>query len=272
MKDRSKLCIHTVTTKPWDLDTAVNHYARAGIKGITVWRNALEGKNPSEAGKMIREAGMEVVSLCRGGFFPAKLKRERRKAIRENERIIDEAAELGAPMIVLVCGADPEQPLIDSRSQIEEGINEIKHRAKRAGVRLAVEPLHPMYADTRSAINTMKQANDLCDRINDDTVGIAVDVYHLWWDPELGPEIRRAGKKNRLFAFHICDWRSPPEDILYDRGLMGEGCINIKEIKNWMERDGFDGFNEVEIFSNRYWTMDQSRFLDMILEAYRDHV
>ncbi|MFP4442121.1 MAG: sugar phosphate isomerase/epimerase family protein [Spirochaetia bacterium] len=272
MKDRSKLCIHTITTKPWDLETAVNHYARAGVKGITVWRDALEGRNPAEAGRMIGDAGLEIVSFCRGGFFPARLKKDRRKAVRENEKIIDEAAELGAPMIVLVCGADPSQPLNDSRLQIEEGINEVKDRAKKAGVKLAVEPLHPMYADTRSAINTMKQANELCDRINDSNVGIAVDVYHLWWDPGLGPEIRRAGKKKRLFAFHVCDWRTPTEDILFDRGLMGEGCIDIKEIRGWMETDGFNGYNEVEIFSNRYWTMDQSRYLDMILEADRDHV
>ena len=268
LSDTSRLCIHTITTRPWPLEDAVRHYASAGVAGITVWREALEGRDPAEAGRMIRDAGLAVVSLCRGGFFPGKEAGSRRKAVDENRRIIDEAAQLGAPLIVLVCGAVPGLPLGEARRQIRDGIEAILAHARDSGVRLAVEPLHPMYADTRSAINTLRQANDLTTAIASPVVGVAVDVYHLWWDPELETEIRRCAEMQRLFAFHICDWRSPTEDLLYDRGLMGEGCIPVRQIRGWMETAGFAGFNEVEIFSTHRWSQDQGRFLQQIIQAY----
>jgi len=196
----------------------------------------------------------------------------RQKAIDDNLRAIDEAEALGAPLVVLVCGADAGQPLIDSRRQICDGIVAVLDRAEQANVRLAIEPLHPMYADTRSAINTMAQANDTCDAIDSPLVGVAVDVYHLWWDPSLEQEIKRCGDAGRLFAFHGCDWRSPTEDLLNDRGLMGEGCINVPQIRGWVEKAGFDGgFIEVEIFSDRYWAIDQAEFLEEIKHAYLNH-
>jgi sugar phosphate isomerase/epimerase len=268
LTDTSRMCIHTITTRPWPLEDAVRHYAEVGVAGITVWRDALEGREPAAAGRMIRDAGLTAVSLCRGGFFPSADAAGRAKAVDENRRIIDEARRLEAPHIVLVCGAVPGIPLGESRKQIREGIEAILPDAEAAGVRLAVEPLHPMYADTRSAINTLRQANDLTEAIGSPMVGVAVDVYHLWWDPELETEIRRCAAMRRLFAFHICDWKSPTEDLLYDRGLMGEGCIPIREIRGWMEAAGFDGFNEVEIFSTRRWSQDQGRFLAEIVQAY----
>jgi sugar phosphate isomerase/epimerase len=136
---------------------------------------------------------------------------------------------------------------------------------------LAIEPLHPMYADTRSAINTLAQANDMAEKLNSHWVGVAVDVYHLWWDSQLETEIMRCGKNNKLLAFHISDWKSPTVDILNDRGLMGEGCIPVRKIRSWVEATGFRGFNEVEIFSNEYWKLDQSVFLEKILTAYKAH-
>jgi sugar phosphate isomerase/epimerase len=268
LRDTSRLCIHTITTRPWPLEDAVRHYAAAGVAGITVWREALEGRDPAGAGRMIRDAGLDVVSLCRGGFFPGRDEGSRREAVDENRRIIDEAAKLGAALIVLVCGAVPGLPLGEARQQIREGIEAILPHARDNGVRLAVEPLHPMYADTRSAINTLRQANDLAAAIASPVVGVAVDVYHLWWDPELEAEIRRCADMERLFAFHICDWKSPTEDLLYDRGLMGEGCIPVRKIRGWMEAGGFAGFNEVEIFSTRRWSQDQGKFLGEIIHAY----
>lgn len=247
------------------------NYARAGVAGITVWRDALEGYNVTQAGQRIRDAGLAVVSLCRGGFFPSIEPVERATAIAENQRCIDEAAELGAPLVVLVCGADPRQPLVDSRAHIRDGIAAILPYAAERGVKLAVEPLHPMYADTRSAINTLKQANDLCAELDSPWLGVAVDVYHVWWDPALETEIARSGEMGKLFAFHICDWRSSTVDLLNDRGLMGEGCIPIRQIRGWVERAGFDGFNEVEIFSNRWWAQDQLEFLQQIKRAYLEH-
>jgi sugar phosphate isomerase/epimerase len=263
-----RLCMHTITTKPWSIELAIEQYQKAGVHGITVWRNALEGKSIPAVRQRIQNAGLKVVSLCRGGFFPSIEKKERKKAIEENLRIIEEAGELGAPSIVLVVGADPRQSLEASREQIEEGIVRINAAAKAAGVRLSIEPLHPMYADTRSAVNTLQQANDMCDRINSPNVGVAADVYHLWWDPNLEREIARSGAADRIFAFHVCDWRSPTRDLLNDRGLMGEGCIPVRKIRSWVEQAGFNGFIEVEIFSDHYWTMDQNRFLEMIVDAY----
>lgn len=270
--DTSRLCIHTITTKPWPIETAIERFSAHGAAGMTVWRDALEGRNIAAAGRQIRDAGMEVVSLCRGGFFPAETESERQEALDDNRRAIDEAAALGAPLVVLVCGAVPGQPLDFGRGQIRDGVEAVLAHAEAAGVKLGVEPLHPMYADSRSAVNTMGQANDICAQIDSPFVGVVVDVYHLWWDPELEREIRRCGQMGKLFAFHVCDWRTPTEDLLLDRGLMGEGCIDILQIRGWVEEAGFDGYNEVEIFSNRYWAMDQEQFLERIVEAYTDHV
>ena len=269
--DLSQLCIHSITTKPWGIEEAAKNFLLEGVKGITVWRDALANRNIRQSGQLLRDHGLNIVSLCRGGFFPNKEKEKRQVAIEDNLRAIEEAAELGAPLIVLVCGADPSQSLEDSRKQIQEGIETILPQAEAAGIKLAIEPLHPMYADTRSAINTLAQANDMAAQINSPFVGVAVDVYHLWWDPFLEQEIKRCGENNHLFAFHICDWNSPTTDILNDRGLMGDGCIPVNKIRSWVETTGFNGFYEVEIFSNKYWQQDQSRFLEKIIKAYKEN-
>ncbi|MBD3376809.1 TIM barrel protein [candidate division KSB1 bacterium] len=269
IRDLSKLCIHTITTKPWNIETAIEKYCAAGVNGITVWRQWLENRDPYKIGQEIIKSGLTPVSLCRGGFFPASSLTDRQKAIDDNRRAIDEAAALGTLMIVLVCGADPRQSLEESRRHIFEGIAAVLPDCEDRKIRLAVEPLHPMYADSRSAINTLKQANDLCDDLDHPLVGVAADVYHLWWDPDLQNEIRRCGESGYLWAFHICDWRTPTVDLLNDRGLMGEGCIDIPQIREWVEQAGFEGFHEVEIFSNRWWQADQDEFLKAIIQAYR---
>lgn len=268
LTDLSRLCLHTITTRPWSIEEATGAYAAGGVRGMTVWRQWLEGRDIAKVGDALRAAGLQPVSLCRGGFFPAPDAAGRRRAIDENLRMIDEAEALGAPLIVLVCGAVPGQPLEESRSQIVDGIAAVLDRAREAGVRLGIEPLHPMYADSRSAVNTLRQANEMCDRLDSPLVGVVVDVYHLWWDPNLEGEIHRCGQAGRIFAFHVSDWRTPTEDMLNDRGLMGEGCIDLRRIRGWVEQAGFDGFIEVEIFSNRYWAMDQDEFLEKTKEAY----
>jgi sugar phosphate isomerase/epimerase len=272
LTDFSRLCIHTITTRPWSIEEAIDKYAAAGVSGITVWRSWLEGRDPAEVGRRIREAGLEVVSLCRGGFFPAINPADRQTSIDDNRRAIDEAAALGAPLIVLVCGADPGQSLEQSRLQIVKGINSILDQTAAAGVRLAIEPLHPMYADTRSAINDLATANQVCDLIDSPSLGVAVDVYHLWWDPTLEQQIKISGDAGRIFAYHVCDWKTPTVDMLNDRGLMGEGCIALRQIRTWVEQAGFDGPIEVEIFSERYWAEDQDAFLKKIQQAYLEFV
>lgn len=268
IKDLSKLCVHTLTTKPWNIEECVKNYAAAGIKGITIWRNVLENRNLNEVKKLLDEFDMVVVSLARGGFFPSVDPLKRQTAIDDNLFAIEQAAGVGAPSIVLVCGADGGQSLEKSREQIAEGILKILPSSQSAGVKLSIEPLHPMYAGDRSAINTIRQANDLAEAINSVWVGVAVDVYHLWWDLDLRKEIQRCAAHNNLFAFHVCDWNVPTIDFLNDRGLMGDGCINVPEIRSWVEEAGFKGYNEVEIFSNKYWATDQKAYLEKIKEAY----
>jgi sugar phosphate isomerase/epimerase len=272
LTDFSRLCVHTITTKPWSLEQAVDSYAKAGIAGITVWRQALAGHTPAAAGERIRGAGLQLVSLCRAGFFPARDAAGRQAAIDENRRVIDEAAALGAPLVVLVCGAVPGLALGEARRQISDGIAAVLPHAAACRIKLAIEPLHPMYADDRSAINTMRQAADICTQLRSPWLGIAVDVYHVWWDPDLEAEIARAGRERWLAAFHVCDWRTPTVDLLEDRGLPGEGCIPVRTIRGWVEAAGFDGFNEVEVFSRTRWAEDQDKFLRAIQDSYLEHV
>ena len=271
LTDFSRLCIHTITTKPWNIEEAAENYSNAGVKGISVWRETLDGRDVVRTGELLRNNGLEIVSLVRGGFFPSISSGKRRKAIEDNRKALEEAASLGCPMLVIVCGADPAQSLEISRSQIKEGIRILLPYAEEYKIKLTIEPLHPMYADTRSAISTLSQANDLAEYFNSPLVGVAVDVYHLWWDPDLEYQVKRCGTNGNLFAFHICDWLSPTEDMLNDRGLMGEGCIPVQKIRGWVERAGFTGFNEVEIFSNKHWAEDQYQFLENIKKAYLEN-
>ena len=271
LKDFSRLCVHTITTKRWELEEAIDRYAEADVSGITVWRQWLDGRDPAVAGERIRAAGLEVVSLCRGGFYPALEEKSREEAIKDNKQAIEDAAAMGAPLVVLVCGAIPGQSLVESRKQITDGIAATLPLAESLGVKLAIEPLHPMYADDRSAINTLASANDVCDELNHPLVGIAFDVYHLWWDPDLAAQTKRTAEAKRLFAYHACDWMTPTTDLLNDRGLMGEGCIDLRAIRGMVEEAGFDGMIEVEVFSNRWWEKPTEEFLQAIKQSYLNH-
>lgn len=266
-----RLCIHTITTKTLGFEEACAKYAALGVKGISIWRDAVAGLDHQGVRSCLRKNALSPVSYVRGGFFPALEEDKRRAAIKDNILMLEEAAGMEIPMLVLVCGAEPRQGLQISRDQIKEGIEAILPAARKLGVKLAIEPLHPMYADSRSAITSLGQANDMAEYFNDDFLGIAVDVYHLWFDSELEKQILRCGGNKNLFAFHICDWKVPTEDMLLDRGLMGEGCIPLKEIRGWVEDAGFMGFNEVEIFSTRFWKQDQDLFLEKIKQAYLQH-
>ncbi|MEN8116461.1 MAG: sugar phosphate isomerase/epimerase family protein [Bacteroidota bacterium] len=268
LNDFSKLCVHTLTNKPWNLRQCVENYHAAGIQGITIWRNILEGQNLKECKQILDDHNMDVVSVARGGFFPSVEAQKRQEAIDDNLIAIEQSESVGAPVLVLVCGADGRQSLEKSREQIQEGILKILPAAKAAGVKLTIEPLHPMYAGNRSAINTLAQANHMAEEINSGFVGVAIDVYHLWWDNNLQKEIMRCGANNNLLAFHICDWNVPTTDFLNDRGLMGDGCINVPEIRGWVENAGFTGYNEVEIFSDKYWATNQIEYLEKIKDAY----
>jgi len=272
ISDLSRCAIHTMTNKPWTLRQCVDAYSAAGVKGISVWRNVIEPIGAKEAGKLLRENDMRVPALVRGGFFPATSAEARAKAIDVNRACIDEAHEIGAEMVVLVCGAVPGMSLEDARKQVTEGIAEILPQAHSANVKLAIEPLHPMYAADRSCVCRMTDARRICQQLRDPLVGIAVDVFHVWWDSDLQKEIRLAGETATLLAFHVCDWRVQMRDQLNDRGLMGDGVIDLRMIRGWVEEAGFKGYNEVEVFSDEYWKMDQAEYVKLIGERYLQHV
>ncbi len=266
-----RLAVHTITTKPWDIHTAIARFSAAGIGGISIWRDTLSGKNLAGVRMELIDADLQPVAVVRGGFYTGIDRATRDLAVDDNLRAIDEAAGIGAPMVVLVCGATPGISICENIEQIRDGIERTLDHASAAGVRLAIEPLHPMYADCRSAVATMKSANDLCEAIDHSHVGVAVDVFHVWWDPDLEREISRCGAAGNILGFHVCDWKLDMADMLNDRGLMGEGIIDVKGIGDLVDRAGFDGFYEVEVFSTKWWAMDQDAYLKKIVEAYREH-
>jgi sugar phosphate isomerase/epimerase len=268
LTDLSRCAIHTQTNKPWTLQQCVEAYSGAGIKGISIWRHVIEPIGAKEAGKIVRDHGMSVPAIVRGGFFTSLDAKARSAALDMNRTCIDEAREVGAAMVVLVVGATPGLSLEDARKQVAEGIAALVPYAKTANVKLAIEPLHPMYAADKSCINRMGDARRVCQIVGDPIVGIACDVYHVWWDPDLKEEIHLAGELGLIFGFHICDWLTTTKDLLTDRGLMGEGVIDIRKIRGWVEATGFEGFNEVEIFSERLWATEQKEYVQVIRKAY----
>ena len=269
---RYPLSFNQYTTKlQWNLREAVEGCARQNVRGFSVWRDKLAECGVKEAAKILSDNGMTVTGLCRGGMFPAADEAGRRAAIEDNLRAVEEAVAIDAQCLVLVCGGVPEgsKDLHGAHQMVRDGIAAVLPHAKAAGMPLAIEPLHPMYAAERACINSIAHANDICDELGEG-VGIAVDVYHLWWDPYLEQEIQRAAKADpkRLLAFHICDWMVPTTDIWLDRGMMGDGCIDIPQIRGWMEEAGYEGFAEVEILSSRWWKEDPDEVVRLCVERH----
>jgi sugar phosphate isomerase/epimerase len=233
--------------KQWNLAQTIDGCARHAIPGISPWRDQVAQMGLSNASKSIKANQLTVTGLCRGGFFTAKDWRD------DNLRAIEEAHTLGAQCLVLVVGGllPGSKDLQLSREKVKEGIAAILPEARKAGVPLAIEPLHPMQAAERACVNTLEQALDICDELGGG-IGVAADVYHVWWDPKLQSQIQRAGKK-RILAYHICDWLVPTRDLLNDRGMMGDGVIDLPLIRSWVQAAGYAGFQEVEIFSDLDW-------------------
>jgi len=240
--------------------SVIDDVARAGFGGICPWRRDLADADVAQTARRIRDAGLKVSGYCRSTYLPAATEAERRANLEDNRRAIDQAATLEAQCFVMVVGSMPagSRDLGLARSQVVEGVADLAEHARRCGVRLALEPLHPMYAGDRSCLNTLAQTLDLALSADPPaqappTLGVALDVYHVWWDPDLAAGIARAGAANRLFAFHVCDWLVPTRDLLMDRGMMGEGVIDIPRIRAMVEQAGYVGQVEVEIFSELDW-------------------
>lgn len=253
-----RLALNTITAKSWTLAQCIEGCARHGIGGIAPWRDVLQAMGVEAAARHLRDAGLTVTGLCRGGMFTQP------GALEDNRRAIAEAHAIGARCLVLVCGGLPagSKDLPAARAMMREGLHAILPEARAAGVTLALEPLHPMTCADRSVLSTLAQALDLCDELGEGT-GVAVDVYHVWWDPDLARQIARAGA--RIAAFHVCDWKLPTTDTVFDRGLPGEGVIDIPAIRRMVEAAGYGGgFAEVEVLSHRWWAADPDEVLALL--------
>lgn len=265
------LSINQATTREqWNLREAVEGYARHGVRGIAIWRDKLQECGLAEASRILADHGMTVTGLCRGGMFSVSGHAALQAALDDNRRAVDEAVAVGARCLVLVVGGLPNgsKDLAGARGMVRDGIAALLPYARAANMPLAIEPLHPMYAADRACVNTMAHANDLCDELGAG-LGIAVDIYHLWWDSDLEAEIGRAGG-DRILAFHISDWLVPTRDLLLDRGMMGDGVIDIPKIRGWVEKAGYDGYHEVEIFSAEdWWKRNPDEVVGTCIERYR---
>jgi sugar phosphate isomerase/epimerase len=278
--DHGLLSLNTATVrKQGDLAEIIEACARHGIRAIDPWRDQVASIGLDRAVRAVRDAGLELSGYCRGGMFVADAA-HRIEARDDNRRAVDEAKALGAPCLVLVVGGLPQysrpgsvpsKDIAQARTQVQDAIAELLDYAKQAKMPLAIEPLHPAYAADRACVNTTKQALDICDALDprrSGALGLALDVYHIWWDPELKPQIARAGK-DRLLAFHVCDWLVPTRDILNDRGMMGDGVIDIRSIRADVEAQGFAGYSEIEIFSDGWWGRPMDEVLRTCIERHR---
>ncbi len=286
--DHHWLSINTATVRQqrgvdWPLPQILEACARRGIRAVAPWRDQVAAAGLQATSRRLRDLGLVLSGYCRGGMFPYKHAAGQAAARGDNQRALDEACELGAPCLVLVVGGLPgalagqaaHKDLARARQQVVEGIAELLQAARERRMPLAIEPLHPMYAADRACINTLAQALDVCDALDPGrtgALGVALDVYHVWWDPLLQQQIARAGAA-RLLAFHVCDWLTPTTDLLNDRGMMGDGVIDIPRIRGWIEAQGYAGFSEVEIFSTgHWWQREGGEVLDTCIQRHRSCV
>lgn len=272
--DPRRLSINTATVrKQWTLDKIIDGCARHEIRGISPWRDQVQALGLEKTARLIRSNELTVSGYCRGGMFPGIDDAARRAADDDNRRAVDEALAVGAACLVLVVGGLPgsSKDILGARQQVKDGISRLLDYSRNVGMPLAIEPLHPMYAADRACVNTLEQANDLCDELGDKGLGIAVDLYHTWWDPKFFLQLERAGR-NRILAFHICDWLVPTRDLLSDRGMMGDGVIDIRRARLAVESLGYQGAHEVEIFSElNWWQQDPNYVLSTCKERHQQH-
>lgn len=281
--DHEALSLNTATVrKQWRLDTIIDECARRDIRAISPWRDQVAAVGLDAIARRLRDTGMRLSGYCRGGFFPAADAGGLAAALEDNRSAVDEAKTLDAPCLVLVVGSLPGAlqgapaytDIARARGEVRDGIAATLEYARTVGMPLAIEPLHPMQAAERACVNTLEQALDLCDELDpgrSGMLGVAVDVYHVWWDPKLHQQIRRAGA-GRLLAYHVCDWLAPTRDLLNDRGMMGDGVIELKAIRREMEAAGYAGLCEVEIFSEDWWSRPGGDVLDTCIQRHRSVV
>ncbi|CDQ38018.1 MULTISPECIES: sugar phosphate isomerase/epimerase family protein [Virgibacillus] len=264
--DIQRLSLNQITTENWSLQEAIQGCTDHQIPVISVWRHKIAEVGLLEAKKLIAASGLEVSSVCRGGMFPALTASERKERIDDNKYAIEEAAELGADVLVLVCGPSPHKDLAESRKWVQQGIEEIIPFAEQHGVKLGIEPLHPMFAADRSVITTLGEANALQQSLGSSQVGVIIDAFHVWWDPDLYSEIEKAAGK--ILGYHVSDWKVPLPDIFKGRSMMGDGVIDLPRIRRAVEANGYHGPIEVEIINQAIWDMPGKESLELIKQRF----
>jgi len=266
MADLSRLSFNQITVNSWTLREALDGCVRHGIPAIGLWRDKVDAAGLCEAAKLVKESGVAVSSLCRGGGFPAATREERQKRIENNFRAIDEAAMLGTKVLVLVCGALAGRDLDGSRNMVVDGIAAIEIHARERGIKLGIEPLHPMYAADRSVVVTLKQAREIAALFPPESVGVVVDVFHVWHDPDLYPEIEKL--QGRILGFHVSDWPVPLPGILLGRTMMGDGVIELSRLRSAVESADYAGPIEVEIFNQEIWDQPGDQVLELMKRRF----
>lgn len=275
MHDPSLLSINQLTTRDqWSLPEAADGYARAGVGAMAVWWEKLREIGAARAARVIRDAGLAVTGYCAGGMLTARDPAERRRRIDDNRRMVDEAVAIGSSCLVALGGGlDPDGRDIEgARRRALDGFAELLPYVRDAGIVLALEPLHPMVCATRSVLCTLRQANEWCDALGggpdvDGGVGIALDTYNVWWDPELESQIERAA--GRIAAYHVSDWLPDTRDLRFDRGMPGDGVIDFRRFAERVTAAGYRGRHEVEILSSRWWREDPETVVATVLERFR---
>ncbi|MFE2444384.1 sugar phosphate isomerase/epimerase family protein [Streptomyces sp. NPDC021218] len=272
MSAPSRLSLNQETIKQWSLPELAEGCVKAGVTGVGLWREPVQKYGVAAAAELVRNAGLTVTSLCRGGFFTAIDPEARATALADNRKAIDEAATLGTDTLVLVSGGLPpgSRDLFAARERIADALGELAPYAADHGVRLAIEPLHPMYAADRCVVSTLAQALDLAERFPADQVGVIVDTYHLWWDDTVAAQIARAGAGGRIAAFQLADWITPlPEGVLLGRGQLGDGSVDFRWFREQVDATGYTGPIEVEIFNPDLWARDGAEVLAEVADRYR---
>ena len=266
----ARLSLNQMTTKQWSVREAVEGCARAGIPSIGLWREKVAETGLRESARLVRAAGMKVSSLCRGGWFPAVSAAARQERIEDNLRAMEEAAELGAEVLVLVCGPAPDKDITAARMMVVDALERLLPYAAHYGIKLGIEPLHPMFAADRSVITTLGEALHVVQHFASPLLGVIVDVYHVWWDPEIYRQIAAAGTV--IFGFHVNDWLVPTPDMLNGRGMMGDGVIEIRRLRQAVEAGGYTGPIEVEIFNQDLWKLPGEQLLTLMCERFIEYV
>ncbi|MFD0688262.1 sugar phosphate isomerase/epimerase family protein [Actinomadura fibrosa] len=264
-----RLSLNQWTTRHWPLPDLAAGCASAGVGGVGLWREPVAEYGLERTAKLVREHGLTVTSLCRGGFFQAP------DALEDNRRAIEEAAALGAPVLVLVSGGLPDgsRDLDGARARVADTLAELAPYAGEHGVRLAIEPLHPMFCSDRCVVSTLAQALDLAAPLPSEQVGVVIDTYHLWWDPAAWDGIARAGAEGRLHLFQVADWVTPlPAGVLTGRGMLGDGCVDLRRYRTAVEATGYTGPIEVEIFNDALWALPGDEALALTLTRFTEHV